>query len=103
MSRSSLIQSPSSTLLVLVLIFVVVSITTSQTSSKAQYSHPRKELRQDDHEHEYEYEGMNRTSNAELLKLKTWRAKALAAPHQPSTIFYLQNARSGGGMADTYV
>ncbi len=30
-------------------------------------------------------------------------AKALAAPHLPFTIFYLSNARSGGGMADTYV
>jgi hypothetical protein len=82
---------------------MVVSITTSQTSGKAQYSHDGKELRQDDHEHEYEYEGMNRTSNAELLKLKAWPAKALAALHLPSTIFYLPSARSGGGMADTYV
>src|SRR6266513_468346 len=65
MWRSSLIQSTSSSLLVLVLILVVVSITTSQTSSKAQYSQDGKELRQD------EYEGMNRRSNAELLKLKT--------------------------------
>src|SRR6266550_649538 len=97
MWRSSLIQSPSSSLFVLVLILVVVSITTSQTSSKAQYSQDGKELRQD------EYEGMNRRSNAELLKLKTCPAKALATPHLPSTIFYLQNARSGGGMADTYV
>src|SRR5204863_6604343 len=30
-------------------------------------------------------------------------AKALAAPHLLFTIFYLSNARSGGGMADTYV
>jgi len=86
-----------------VLILVVVSITTSQTSSKAQYSDDGKELRQNDHEHEHEYKGMDPTSNAELLKLKTWLPKALAAPHLPSTIFYLQNARSGGEMADTYV
>src|SRR5439155_5681774 len=98
MWRSSLIQSPSSSLFVLVLILVVVSITTSQTSSKAQYSQDGKELRQDDHEYgheyeyEYEYEGMNRTSDAKLLKLKAWPPKALAAPHLPSTIFYLQNA-----------
>src|SRR5207244_13541903 len=98
MWRSSLIQSRSSSLLVLVLILVVVSITTSQTSSKAQYSQDGKELRQDDHGHAYEYEGMNRTSNAKLLKLKAWPPKALAAPHLPSTIFYLQNARSAGEM-----
>src|SRR5438445_4636977 len=93
MWRSSLIQSHSSSLLVLVLILVVVSITTSQTSSKAQYSQDGKELRQDDHGHAYEYEGMNRTSNAKLLKLKAWppkagRQKRLRPPisHLPSSI-----------------